>query len=110
VAISGALAATFGFALILASAYVVLALTRKTKPSFDSFYKLMAAGGSIAASVQLLFLIFFGERIQGLTGQDKFHLLVGAAAAGWYGVSGAATTFNKLFGVQLKEEPEQSEP
>jgi hypothetical protein len=45
--------------------------------------------------------------VQGLTGQDKFHLLIGAAAAGWYGCYGAAKTFNKLFDVQLQDEPEE---
>jgi hypothetical protein len=106
VAISGALAATFVVTLGLPLIYVVLALTRRIRPSFDSCYKLMAAGGSIAASGQLLWLIVMGERVQGLTGQDKFYLLVGAVAAGWYGVAGAARTFNKLFGVELQDEPE----
>lgn len=107
-AISGGLAATFVLVLALPIAYVFLALKRRIRPSFDSFYKLMAAGGGIAACGQLLWLIVFAEEVRGLTGQDKFHLLVGAAAAGWYGCSGAAKTFNKLYGVQLKDEPKES--
>ena len=106
-AVSGVLAATFVFAIALPLIYAGLALFwRKTKPSYDSAYKLMGNAVAVATSLQLLWLVFFGERIQGLTGQDRFYLLVGAVAAGWYGVSGILKTFNKLFGVQLNEEEE----
>ena len=108
-AVSGVLAATFAFAVVLPLIYAGLAIFwRRTKPSYDSAYKLMGNAVAVATSVQLLWLVFFVERVQGLTGQDRFYLLVGAVTAGWYGVSGILRTFNILFGVQLKEEDDES--
>ena len=66
----------------------------------------MASGTAVATSPQLLWLVFYGERLRGLTGQERFYLLVGVAA-GWYGCSGILKTFNKLFGVELREEDEE---
>jgi hypothetical protein len=67
---------------------------------------LMANAAAVATGVRLLWLIFF-ESVQGLRDQDKFYLLVGAVAAGWFGCSGIAKTFNKLLGIQLKEEDKE---
>lgn len=103
-AISGVLAATFVFALTLPLLYVILAFIRKTKPSFDSVYTLMANAVAVTTTLRLLWLVFYDEKVQ-LAGQDRFYLLVGAVAAGWYGCSGVLKTFNKLFGVELQDEP-----
>lgn len=105
-AISGVLAATFIFALALPLVYAGLALARRIKPSFDSVYKLMSNAVAVSVSLRLLWLVFFDEEVQ-LISQDRYYLLVGAVVAGWYGFSGIAKTFNKLFGVQLQEEDEE---
>jgi hypothetical protein len=105
VAISGSLAATFAFAIVLLFIYAGLALARKIKPSFESAYTLMGGAAAVATSLRLLWLIFF-ESVQGLSNTDKFYLLIGAATAGWFGCSGMAKTFNKLFDIQLEEKGE----
>ncbi len=105
-AISGVLAATFIFAIALLLIYVALALKRRIKPSFSSAFMLMANAAAVATSLRLLWLVFF-ESVQGLADQDKYYLIVGVVATGWYGCSRILKTFNKLYGVQLKEEDEE---
>jgi hypothetical protein len=102
VAISGALAATFLFAIGLPAAYAVLALVWfKVKPTWDSAFKLMSNAVALAASFRLIWLVFF-EEVSGLSSQAKYYLLVGIAATGWYGIAGILKTFNKLFQVKLE--------
>lgn len=86
-AISGVLAATFIFAIALLLIYVALALKRRIKPSFSSAFMLMANAAAVATSLRLLWLVFFGDEVR-LAEQDRFYLLVGAAAAAWFGVRG----------------------
>lgn len=108
-AIGGYLAVGFVFALLLPAVYAALALSRRIRPSFDSIFRLLASGVAIPASLRLIWLVFYGfdsVGTAGLSGQDRFYLLVGGAAALWYGAYGVATVFNKVLKVEFRDEEE----
>lgn len=97
---------TAALAIILAAIYAVVALLKGIKPSSGSILRVTASVTSIAAALRFIWLLTFGSDYAQLAAQDKFFLLIGVVAAGWYGIESVAKTFNKLFGVQLRSEEE----